>query len=135
MTTRVYVDGVFDLFHIGHINLLKQAKQHGDVLIVGVITDKDVESYKRRPVMQHEDRVEMLRHCDLVDEVVSDPPLVLTRDFLEQHHIDVVVHGDDSKQEEFFHIPIEMGIMRYVSYTQRISTTEIIARIKERLIE
>ena len=129
---RVYVDGVFDLFHVGHVNLLKSAKQHGSTLIVGIITDEDVMSYKRTPVIRHADRVTMLRYCSLVDEVVDNPPLVLTNSFLEEHDIDVVVHADDSKQTEFFQVPIDLGIMVYVPYTKRISTTMIIENIKKK---
>lgn len=129
--TRVYVDGVFDLFHIGHINLLKKAKEYGDILIVGIITDKDTESYKRTPIIEHKNRIEMLRHCKIVDEVIENPPLVITKDFIQNNSIDLVVHADDSKQEAFFKIPIELGIMKYVPYTASISTTKIINKIKQ----
>ena len=129
--TRIYVDGVFDLFHIGHINLLKKAKKFGDILVVGVISDKDTESYKRTPVINHENRIRMLEECSIVDEVIQTPPLVLTKEFIINNKIDLVIHADDSKQEEFFKVPIEMGIMRYVPYTKTISTTKIIKRIKE----
>ena len=46
--TRVYVDMVADLFHYGHVNFLRQAKSHGDFLLVGVHSDETVESYKRK---------------------------------------------------------------------------------------
>lgn len=128
--TRVYVDGVFDLFHVGHINLLKNARKHGDVLIVGIISDRDTMSYKRQPIINHDDRITMLKHCSLVDEIVENPPLILTNEFIVDNRIDIVIHADDSKQEDFFKIPIQLGIMKYVPYTQAISTTKIIAKIK-----
>ena len=59
----------------------------------------------------------MLRHCKIVDEVIENPPLVITKDFIQNNSIDLVVHADDSKQEVFFKIPIELGIMKYVPYT------------------
>ena len=128
--TIVYVDGVFDLFHYGHIEFLKQAKSLGTKLIVGIVTDKDVESYKRTPIIKHEYRINMLKYCSLVDEIVENPPLYITNDFIKKHKIDIVVHGDDSYQENFFDIPIKLGIMRYVKYTSSISTTKIIHKIK-----
>lgn len=129
-TTRVYVDGVFDLFHVGHLNLFKKAREYGDILIVGVVSDEYAESYKRKPVINHTHRIEMIKHCSLVDQVVKNPPLIITNDFIVNHKIDVIVHGDDSKQEEFFKIPISLGIMKYVSYTKSISTTKIIEIIE-----
>jgi len=128
--TRVYVDGVFDLFHVGHINLLLNAKEYGNQLVVGVITDKDTESYKRTPVINHKNRVTMLKYCSIVDEIIENPPLVLTKKFIVDNNIDLVIHADDSKQEEFFKVPIDLGIMKYVPYTKSISTTKIIEKIK-----
>ena len=127
--TRVYVDGVFDLFHVGHLNLFKNAKKYGDILVVGIISDEDAISYKRTPIITHKNRISMLEHCSLVDEIVENPPLILTKEFLLDNRIDIVIHADDSKQEEFFKIPIELGIMKYVPYTKYISTTKIIEKI------
>lgn len=126
----VYVDGVFDLFHAGHIKFLKQAKQLGDYLIVGIISDEDVETYKRKPIITLSNRVPILENCSLVDKVIPASPLKITEDFLRIHNIDVVVHGDDSKQEEFFKVPIDLNKMEYVKYTPNISTTDIIKKIK-----
>ena len=126
----VYVDGVFDLFHSGHINFLKQAKKMGDYLIVGIISDEDVESYKRIPIISFQDRKIMLENCKQVDKIIPKSPLYISEDFIKKHNINIVVHGDDSKQEDFFDVPIKLGIMKYVNYTSGISTTEIINRIK-----
>ncbi len=128
---NVYVDGIFDLFHFGHIQFLKQAKALGGAtarILVGVISDEDA-AWKRRPILNYRDRLEMLKHCTIVDDIVNSAPLVLTQSFLAQHAIDLVVHGDDSLQPDFFAVPIQMGIMRYVSYTSAISTTEILKRV------
>ena len=75
--TRVYVDMVADLFHYGHANFLKQAKQLGDHLIVGIHSDEVVKEYKRSPVMTMEERVETVSSCRYVDEVVANAPLVI----------------------------------------------------------
>ena len=56
----VYTYGVFDLLHVGHVQLLREAKALGDKLIVGVFTDAVAEGFKRRPIIVQEQRVEML---------------------------------------------------------------------------
>ena len=129
---RVYADIVGDLFHVGHINLLKQARECGDYLIVGVHSDKSVESYKRKPVFSEKDRYEIVRNCSLVDEVIEDAPLVLTKKYIDENNICIVVHGDDKSPhfEEQHKVPLEMGIMKYLKYTDGISTTDLIERIK-----
>ena len=78
---RIYADMVGDLFHVGHINMLKQARQFGDYLIVGVHSDKTVESYKRTPIINESDRYELIRNCRLVDEIVENAPIIITRDY------------------------------------------------------
>lgn len=97
--TRVYVDMVGDLFHAGHVSLLREARRHGDHLIVGILSDDSAASYKRRPVMTLSERAAVVQSCRYVDEVITDAPLVLTDDFLAQHSIGVVVHGDDLSPE------------------------------------
>ncbi len=124
---------VADLFHYGHVNFLRLARKHGDYLLVGVHADKTVMSYKRRPIFSMEERVASVKHCRYVDEVVCDAPLTIDRAWIEQHEIDLILHGDDLSREtaEFWYgTPIKMGIYRSVAYTPGISTTEIIARIK-----
>lgn len=130
----VYADGVFDLFHPGHIAFLKKARAAGGPgarLLVGVISDEDAQ-WKRPPYMSHAERLVMVRHCTEVDAVVEHPPLRLTAEFLDSYGIGLVVHGDDSRQEEFFRAPIERGCMRYVPYEKGISTTLLAERIRAR---
>jgi len=132
---RVYLDTVADLFHIGHLNLFRQARslfENPVELLVGVHSDKDVESYKRRPIIKQEHRYEMVRCCSLVDKVIESAPLVITHEFIDLHNIDYVVHGDDISDElkKQHAVPIELGIVKYVPYTKGISTTEIIERIR-----
>ena len=131
---RVYLDVVGDLFHIGHINIFKQARELGDYLIVGIHSDSSVESYKRKPIISEYDRYEMIRNCRLVDEVIEDAPLVLTKEYIKNNKIDFVVHGDDKNPHfEYQHkAALEMGIMKYLKYTDGISTSEIISKIKEK---
>jgi cytidyltransferase-like protein len=136
---RVYADGIFDLFHTSHLEFMRKARAVGGpdaVLVIGVITDEAAIAYKRPPVVPYPQRLEMLQCCNLVDEVVPNPPLVLTGEFLDEHQITHVVHGDDDLQEDFFSVPRSREMMRYVPYTREgplaTSTSELIARIRSR---
>lgn len=67
-----YTTGVFDMFHIGHLNILRRAKEQCEHLIVGVSTDEVVESYKHhKPVIPFEQRIAIVEACRYVDEVVA----------------------------------------------------------------
>ena len=134
--TRVYVDMVADLIHYGHANFLRQAKQFGDHLIVGIHSDEVVKEYKRTPILTMRERVDTVSSCRYVDEVISDAPLVVDLKWLNTHRIDLVVHGDDFSEhmkQLCYKVPINLGILRLVSYTSRISTTEIIQRIERHI--
>jgi cytidyltransferase-like protein len=136
--TRVYVDVVGDLCHAGHMAFFKKAKSFGNYLIVGVLADEVVEEYKRTPVLSLEERVETIRACKYVDEVVVAPPLRLTEDLVKQYKIDYVVHGDDFNKdllEDQYGVALKLGIFRTVPYTKGISTTDIIERIVSRYEE
>jgi len=76
--TRVYVDMVGDLFHCGHVELLRAARDLGDHPVVGVLSDEAAAAYKRRPVMTLSERVAVIEACRHVDEVIPDSPLRLT---------------------------------------------------------
>jgi cytidyltransferase-like protein len=133
--TRVYVDMVGDLFHPGHVALLKAARDFGDWLIVGVLSDETASSYKRRPIMSLDERVTVIKACRYVDEVVPDAPYRITAEFLDEHDIAVVVHGDDLSPEaieEVFGPVSATGRLRLVTYTAGISTTDLILRVLDR---
>jgi len=130
---RVYIDMAADLFHAGHIQALKKAKAFGDYLIVGVHSDAVIESYKRRPIIPEKFRYEVVRHIDLVDELVENAPLRITAAFIEKHQIDIVAVGDDHTSEQnelMYKVPIKLGIFRLFPYTQAISTSAIIERLQ-----
>lgn len=129
---RVYVDMVGDLFHAGHVELLRGARRHGDHLIVGVLSDDTAASYKRRPVMTLTERVAVIEACRYVDEVVADAPFALTADFLTQHAISVVVHGDDLTPEaadSVYGPAVAAGRLVSVPRSGTISTTQLIQRV------
>lgn len=132
---RVYVDMVGDLFHMGHVELLKAAREFGDWLIVGVISDEIASAYKRRPIMTLAERIAVIEACRYVDEVVPNAPYTVTAKFLDEHGISVVVHGDDISQdtiEKVFGPIAATGKLRLVRYTTGISTTDLIHRVWER---
>ena len=93
---RVYADGVFDMYHIGHAKVLEQAKKlfKHTYLIVGVSPDWEVNQKKGKLVMNEFERVEILKHCKWVDEVICPCPWVITVDFLREHNIHYVAHDD-----------------------------------------
>ena len=143
---RVYVDGVFDLYHRGHLESFKYIKSKkftnslnvnsNITLIVGIVSDKDCESYKREPIINELDRVELIKYNSLVDEIVFPCPLVINKKFINDNKIDLVVHGfsnekDFEKQKEFFKCPIELNKFKKINYYDKISTTDIINKIKK----
>lgn len=135
---RVYIDGIFDLFHRGHLESLIQAKNIlNDVfLIVGVISDKDAEGYKRLPIINQDDRCAIIKSINIVDEVIEDAPLVITKEFIEKYNIDLVVHGfsndeDWEKQKDFFDYLIKENKFKRINYYDKTSTTDIIKKIKD----
>ena len=133
---RVYTDGIYDLFHRGHIESLKICKNlfPNTHLIVGIIGDESAKNYKREPIYQEDDRYEIIRNIRFVDEIVPVAPLIITEEFINEHKIDYVVHGfsnpsDANKQDDFFKVPIEKNIFMEVPYYSKISTTDIIKKI------
>ena len=132
---RVYTDMVGDLFHYGHVELLKQARALGDYLLVGVHADDAVTAHKRKPILTMEERVACVAGCRYVDEVLPNAPWITDRGWISKHDIDLVVHGSDYSQKDLdktHAAAIDMGILRSVPYTDNISTTEIIRRILDR---
>lgn len=134
--TRVYVDMVGDLFHSGHVALLRAARDFGDQLVVGVLSDETVTRYKRQPIMTMDERVTVIEACRYVDEVIPDSPYRLTREFLDEHALALVVHGDDVDADgvaDVYGPVFDAGLLRLVPRTGDISTTALIARVRNSL--
>lgn len=133
--TRIYIDGIFDVFHRGHIDVLRKAKEFrkNSTLIVGVISDKIAEEYKRKPIYNEEDRYLIINSIKYVDEVIFNPPLVLTKDFIEKHKIDLVLHSfsdiNDFEKQKIYTEQID-NIFHLIPYNSYISTTSLINKIK-----
>lgn len=123
-----YTTGVFDLFHIGHLNILKRAKEQCDYLIVGVSTDELVQEYKHKtPVISFEERKEIIKAIRYVDEVVPQ----VDRDKYaawEKIHFDKMFVGDDWKNTPLFNELEKKFVDRnveivYFPYTKGTSST------------
>lgn len=125
-----YTAGVFDMFHIGHLNILKRAKEQCDYLIVGVTTDQlCLERKKKLPVIRENDRIEIVRAIRYVDEAVFQEDMNKRR-AVEKFHASKVFVGSDWKgtpswaryETEF----AELGCrVVYLDYTQGISSTQL----------
>lgn len=123
-----YTTGVFDMFHIGHLNILKRAKQHCDILIVGVTTDELCQSYKNKlPIIPYEERKAIIEAIKYVDKVVPQ----LNRDKFsawDEYKFDVMFVGDDWKGSELFEV-VEKKLnavgcrVEYLPYTQGTNST------------
>ncbi len=130
-----YTTGVFDLFHVGHLNLLEKCKAQCEKLIVAVCTDEYSHESGKQPIISYKDRARIVGALKCVDEVV---PMKYT-DKLEQwkeHKFDVLFSGDDWKgserykrtEEDFKKIGVDIV---YFPYTKSISTTMIKENLKE----
>jgi glycerol-3-phosphate cytidylyltransferase len=127
-----YTAGAFDMFHIGHLNLLKRAKEHCEKLIVGVSTDELIQETKaKKPVIPFADRMEILRQCKYVDEVVVQDDLDKVKAW-EKLRFDVLFSGDDWRDNPRW-IKYEEQLMAcgkgipivYFPYTYAISSTKL----------
>ena len=129
----VFTCGVFDLFHIGHLNLIKESKSYGDKLIVGINTDEFTLSYKnKRPVIPFEQRLEILKSCKYVDLVVNAEELLPLK-YIKEYGVNVITIGSDWKNTEIESINWAKNNnvdVVYINYTQNISTSYIIEKIK-----
>ena len=131
-----YTTGVFDMFHIGHLNILKRAKEQCDYLIVGVSTDEVVQSYKHKtPVIPFEERCVIVEAIKYVDEVV--PQTSMDKFAAWQNlHFNALFHGDDWKgspmydkaQEAFKKVGVDVV---FLPHTEGISSTILSLRMKK----
>jgi cytidyltransferase-like protein len=131
----IYLDGVFDLFHRGHLEALRKSKLLGDKLIIGIISDADCKDYKREPIINEIDRCEIIKSINYVDDIIFPAPLIITKKFLDENKIDLVVHSfsdeaDFERQKDFFKVCIDNNKFKKINYYTKTSTTNIINKIK-----
>lgn len=134
-----YAPGVFDLFHVGHLNLLRNARQFCDYLIAGVVSDEMAGRAKGlTPAVPLDERLEIVRAIRFVDDaVIEDVPHKLA--MWERLRFDVIVKGDDWQgtdkgdklESDFAAVGVEVA---YLPYTRRTSST-MLRRILERSLD
>lgn len=130
--TNVYVDGIYDLCHLGHKRAFRNALKFGTRLLVGVINDKDATGYKRAPIMTAQERCDAVAACKYVHRVIPNAPCDgITPDFIMQHSIHVVAYGEeyDYPEDKYYKVAREMKIGRVLPRTKGMSTSELIRRI------
>lgn len=130
-----YTSGVYDLFHIGHLNLLKNAKSLCDKLIVGVTSDELVSYKNKKAVINHQERMEIVRSIKYVDAVVPQEDMDKFK-MWERLKFDIMFVGDDwfknPKWEEFDKVFKEVGVkIIYFPYTKGVSSTLINETLKK----
>lgn len=129
-----YTTGVYDMFHIGHLNIIKRAKEQCEYLIVGVSTDELVESYKKKtPVICFEDRCEIVSAIKYVDRVVPQTSMNKMEAY-EELKFDALFHGNDWQGSDMYNHIVEefssIGVeVVFLPHTEGISSTHL----KERL--
>ena len=125
-----YTTGVFDMFHVGHLNILMRAKEQCEYLIVGVSTDELVKSYKNKtPIIPFEERKAIVEAIRYVDRVVPQTSM----DKLEAWkmlHFDVIFHGDDWKGTAMYN-DVEAALNKvgcetvFLPHTKGVSSTQL----------
>lgn len=136
-----YVAGVFDLFHVGHLNMFKRAKEQCEYLIVGVVSDEGVLRYKEKtPFIPFEERIEMVRSCRFVDEAVEIPlDYNGTRDAFKMYHFDCQFSGSDYVDDPNWlankaFLEENGAELVFFPYTEQTSSTKIKALIEQNLL-
>lgn len=126
---RVFTSGSFDLFHVGHLNILEKSAALGDELIVGVSTDELIEKYKgMKPIIPYEERARIVASIKCVTKVVKQTKLTEIAQ-LQRENIDIVTIGDDWKNKyleglEWMKLQPGKEVV-YFPYTEGVSTTKI----------
>lgn len=144
-TLTLYSDMVGDLFHFGHICFLKKAISvaqdkypNSKIRVkVGLVGDETAEGYKRKPILSLKERAGLVRELRIVDEVIENCPLKTSNEFMDEHGIDLVAHGDDydpDENEQYYGDVVKRNAMIFVPYTRGISTSDIIRRCYNRYL-
>lgn len=125
-----YVPGAWDMFHIGHLNILKRAREHCDWLVAGVVTDETLfEMKKKYPIVPFEERLAIVQAIGIVDEAVVDFSSNKLEAW-ERVHFDVLFKGDDwrgtAKGRRLERDLATVGVrVHYFPYTLSTSSTEL----------
>jgi choline-phosphate cytidylyltransferase len=133
MTTRVITFGTFDIFHIGHHNILERARALGGHLTVGISSD-DLNRQKkgRTPFFPLRERMQIIAGLKCVDAVFVEDSLDRKREYLIAHRAHVLVMGNDWNRR--FDEYSDICDVRYLARTEGISTSELIERINDTIL-
>ena len=130
---------MFDLFHMGHLNLLKSAKEQCDYLIVGVVSDEQViQNKKTKPYIPFEERRQIVAACKYVDEAVKIPmDKPDTEEAWHRYHFDVQFSGSDYAQDPVWlakqvFLQQHGADMVFFPYTDSVSSTQLKAKVNNR---
>lgn len=136
-----YIAGVFDLYHLGHLNMFRRAKEMCDYLIVGVVSDAGVRHFKKtEPFVPFDERIELVRSCRYVDEAVEIPFFYRgTVEAFEKYHFDVQFSGSDYENDKGWlelkaYLNEHGSDMVFFPYTQQTSSTKLKKLINNGLI-
>jgi len=134
---RVYMDGCFDMMHYGHANALRQARALGDELVVGVVSDEEIQTNKGPTVMSMQERVAMVSAVKWVDEIIEAVPYAINEEFMNKlftdYGIDYIIHGDDpcllpDGSDAYAHAK-KAGRYKQIKRTEGVSSTDIVGRM------
>lgn len=131
-----YTTGVFDLFHIGHLNILRRAKERCDKLIVGVSIDENVMSYKhKKPVVPFDERIRIIKAVKYVDYVVEQADMDKFKAW-EKLHYNVMFHGSDWKNSSMYdEIEAKLNTVgvkvEFLPHTDGVSTSMLSEKINK----
>lgn len=135
-----YIAGVFDLFHVGHLNMFRRAKELCNYLIVGVVSDEGVRIGKQaEPFIPFDERIEMVRSCRYVDEAVKLPlNFSDTEDMYKVYHFDVQFSGSDYEHNPYWlarkdFLEKHGSTLVFFPYTQSTSSTKLKKAIDARI--
>ncbi len=132
-----YTTGVFDMFHIGHLNILRRAKEMCEYLIVGVSTDEVVETYKKKtPIIPFDERCAIVSAIKFVDKVVPQTSMDKMEAYKELK-FDALFHGSDWKGSDMYNKIVEefqsVGVdVVFLPHTEGISSTTIREKMNNR---
>jgi len=126
---RIITFGTFDVFHVGHVNILERARAQGAHLTVGVSSDALNFSKKgRNPIYSQDDRIHILKSLRCVDEVFVEESLALKEQYIIENKADMLVMGDDWAGK-FDHLKHVCQVI-YLPRTPSVSTTATIEIVK-----
>ncbi|BDH45244.1 glycerol-3-phosphate cytidylyltransferase [Salmonella enterica subsp. enterica serovar Choleraesuis] len=126
---KIITFGTFDVFHIGHINILERAAAYGNHLTVGVSSDELNFSKKQRyPIYTQQDRMKIISSMKVVDDVFLEESLDKKLDYIKKYGADILIMGDDWLGK-FDWVKTDCDVI-YLPRTPSISTTEIIEVVK-----